>query len=98
MDLVRWGIAVEVFILAGLTVSLTLQNPDPFTARDLMALLIMLLWVIAPGMIAYYAARPRKNLVPRLTWGLTGFVGNLWMIWMIRRIKIFWRIFSKYLS
>ncbi|MBW0145821.1 hypothetical protein [Sphingomicrobium clamense] len=83
MDFVRWGIAVEVLVLASLTVYLSLQNPDPFTASDLMALLIMLLWVIAPGMIAYYAARPRKNLVPRLTWGLTGFIGNAWMIWAL---------------
>lgn len=83
MDVIRWLIAVEVLVLAGLTVHLTLQSPDPFTARDFMALMIMLLWVIAPGMIAYYAARPRKNLIPRLTWGLTGFLGNLWMIWMI---------------
>lgn len=86
MDVVRWLIAVEVLVLAGLTVYLTLQSPDPFTARDFMALAIMLLWVIAPGMIAYYAARPRKNIVPRLTWGLTGFIGNLWMIWMIYNI------------
>ena len=86
MDIVRWLIAVEVLVLAGLTVYLTLQSPDPFTARDFMALAIMLLWVIAPGMIAYYAARPRKNLVPRLTWGLTGFLGNLWMIWTIMQM------------
>lgn len=83
MDVVRWLILVEVFVLAGLTFYLTLGNDDPFTARDFMALLIMLLWVIAPGMIAYYAARPRKKLAPRITWGLTGFLGNLWMIWMI---------------
>lgn len=83
MDFVRWGIAVEILVLASLTIIITLEDPDPFTARDFMALAIMLMWVVAPGMIAYYAARPRRELVPRLTWGLTGFLGNLWMLWVI---------------
>lgn len=82
MDVVRWLILVEIVVLAGLT--LYLSSIDfAGGARDVLALAIMLLWVIAPGMIAYYAARPRKRLAPRLTWGLVGFLGNLWMIWMV---------------
>lgn len=88
MDWVRIGLLLEAAILAGLVVYLRMVVNPPGHLAGWLATMMMLLWVIAPVMIAYYAARPRKHLAPRLTWGLTGFVGGAAMIaylwWMHR--------------
>ena len=83
MDVVRLGLLAEAVILAGLVIYLRFLDGGPIHLPGILASFIMLIWVLAPILIAYYAARPRKNSVPRMTWGLTGFFGGAAMIWYL---------------
>lgn len=83
MDIVRVGLLIEAVILAGFVVWLRVIQDPPGHLAGWLVTLMMLFWAVAPVMIAYYAARPRRDLTPRLTWGLTGFVGGGAMIFYL---------------
>lgn len=83
MDIVRIGLLIEAVVLAGFVIYLRFFDDSPRHLQAILATAMMLLWVIAPIMIGYYAARPRRKLMPRITWGLTAFVGGLVMIWYL---------------